>query len=84
MSAKSSSVDKGMARSMHAGRKAARPKIHHNSELPQDAEARNALAWLARGMPDDEIVYDDNAPRLTKEQLAQFEPASLVIRGRRR
>ncbi len=84
MSAKSSSVGKRPARSVHSGRKAARATIGQGARLPQDADARDALAWLERGMPDEEIAYDDDAPRLTKEQLAEFGPASVVIRRRRK
>lgn len=60
------------------------PVTRSEAQLPRDEDARDALAWLERGMPDDEIVYDDDAPRLTKEQLAEFEPASFVIRQRRK
>ncbi len=38
-----------------------------------------ALAWVERGMPDAEITYDDHAPKLTAEQLAEFQPASFRI-----
>lgn len=54
--------------------------IRDEAKLPRDADARDALAWLGRGMPEDEIVCDNDAPRLPKEQLAAFEPASFVIR----
>jgi hypothetical protein len=30
-------------------------------------------------MPEGEIVYDDDAPKLTQEQLAEFEPAAIRI-----
>jgi hypothetical protein len=89
MSAKSSSAGKRPAKPRQTARKAARPAICHAARQPpeadvRDADARDALAWLGRGMPDDEVTYDDDAPRLTKEQLAEFEPASFVIRQRRK
>jgi len=66
------------------GRKAAGPASRHVATLPQDPDAREALAWLERGMLDEEIAYDDDAPRLTKAQLAEFAPARFVIRQRRK
>jgi hypothetical protein len=35
-------------------------------------------------MPEHEIAYDNAAPRLTKEQLAEFEPARFMVRQRRK
>ncbi|MBF0332100.1 MAG: hypothetical protein HQL38_20180 [Alphaproteobacteria bacterium] len=43
---------------------------------PLAAARAKAVAWVRRGMPDDEIVYDEQAPKLTEEQLEEFEPAS--------
>jgi len=45
--------------------------------MPTDAAAQRALAWLERGQPNAEIVFDETAPRQTPEELAQFEPESL-------
>lgn len=73
-----------MSRSMGVAGEAAGLLAPHATKLPQDPDARDALGWLERGMPDDEIVYDDAAPRLTKEQLAEFKPASFMIRRRPR
>ena len=39
---------------------------------------------MERGMPDAEIAYDEDAPRLTKQQLAEFEPAKFVFSRRRK
>ncbi|EWY40662.1 hypothetical protein N825_34995 [Skermanella stibiiresistens SB22] len=48
------------------------------------AEARSkALAWVARGMPEQEIEYDPLAPRLTDKQLAQFEPVEVSFKQER-
>ena len=44
-----------------------------------DPAVAHALAWVSRGMPEGEIVYDDDAPKLTQEQLAEFEPAAIRI-----
>jgi hypothetical protein len=43
-----------------------------------DADAIRALAWLARGEPENEIVFDEAAPKQTPEELALFEPFSYV------
>ncbi len=40
-----------------------------------DQDAIEALEFARRGRPDGEIGYSDAAPRLTKDQLATFEPA---------
>jgi hypothetical protein len=45
--------------------------------MPTDDAARRALAWLERGQPDAEIVFDEAAPKQTPEELAQFQRASL-------
>jgi hypothetical protein len=37
-------------------------------------------AWIDSGMPETAINYTEDAPRLTKDQLAEFEPASIVIK----
>ncbi len=43
--------------------------------MPTDADAQRALAWLARGKPEAEIVHDDAAPAQDKADLAKFRPA---------
>jgi len=43
---------------------------------PADAAAVRALAWLARGEPEHEIIYDEAAPKQTPEELAAFRKAS--------
>jgi hypothetical protein len=45
--------------------------------MPTDDAARRALAWIERGQPDSEIVFDEEAPKQTPEELAQFKSASL-------
>ena len=51
---------------------------------PEDKTNYSALAdWARLGMPQTEIVYTDAAPKLTQEELAEFQPASIVIRRRR-
>ncbi len=51
---------------------------------PLDADALRALAWLARGEPESEIVFDEIAPRQTTEELAQFKPHSYVREPRKK
>lgn len=41
-----------------------------------DRDALEALAWIENGMPDSGVAYGSDAPRLTPEQLAEFEQAS--------
>ncbi len=45
------------------------------SAVPADPAAQRALAWLSRGEPPEEIVYDDDAPKQTPEQIAEFRKA---------
>lgn len=71
-------------RAADPGRKAPRAVSRPAAKLPQDAAALDAVAWMERGMPDEEIVYDEDAPRLTKEQLAEFKPARFVFPQRRK
>jgi len=49
-----------------------------------DQDALDALDFAARGQPEAEIGYSEDAPKLSKEQLAQFEPASFRISRRRK
>ena len=84
MNVNSSSGARRKARVAHAGRKAASPSPRSAAGLPQDAAALDALAWMERGMPDGEIVYDEDTPRLSKEQLAEFKPARFVFSQRRK
>jgi hypothetical protein len=59
---------------------------HHAAEgaHPEDKTNYSALAdWVRRGMPQAEIVYTDDAPKLTEDKLAEFEPASVVIKHHR-
>jgi hypothetical protein len=43
----------------------------------------DALDFASRDYPDSEIGYSDDAPRLTDEQLAEFEPAAFRIVAKR-
>ena len=47
-----------------------------------DQDALDALDFAARGRPEADIGYSEDAPKLDEEQLAQFEPASFRV-GRR-
>jgi hypothetical protein len=49
---------------------------HESSGIPADADAQRALAWLDRGKPQAEIVYDASTPRQSRADLAGFRPAS--------
>lgn len=82
-SAKSSSADTRPARRGPAV--AAKPRRAPDPVPPQlDQDALDALDFAARGRPEAEIGYSEDAPKLTKEQLAEFEPASFRIgRGRK-
>jgi len=46
------------------------------SAVRADPAAEHALTWLLRGEPPEEIVYDDDAPKQTREHLVQFRKAS--------
>jgi len=53
------------------------------STVSPDQDARDALDFARRGRPDAEIGYSEDAPRLTPEQLAEFEPASFRFTKRK-
>lgn len=82
-SAKSSSAETRPARRGPAA--AAKPRRAPGPVPPQpDQDALDALDFAARGRPEAEVGYSEDAPKLTKEQLAEFEPASFRIgRGRK-
>ena len=44
--------------------------------IPTDADAQRALAWVARGKPQSEIVHDDTVPKQSPADLAQFQQTS--------
>ena len=46
-----------------------------------DRDALDALAWIERGMPDDQAGYGPDAPKLTQDQLAELKPASYAAPG---
>ena len=54
------------------------------SAPPLDQDARDALEFARRGRPEAEIGYSEDAPKLTPEQLAEFEPASIRFTKRKR
>jgi hypothetical protein len=43
-----------------------------------DRDALEALAWIESDMPDSQVAYGPDAPKLTEEQRREFEPASYV------
>ena len=47
--------------------------IDVNAPLTEEQKAE--LEYL-RNMSDDDIVYDEDCPKLTEEQLAQFKPVN--------
>lgn len=49
--------------------------------LASDQDALDAFAFAQRGRPDGEIGYSEDAPKLTPEQLVEFEPASFRFTG---
>ena len=57
------------------------PVARVDQRLPHDADAERAMAWLQRGMPQDEIVYDDAVPRQSATELAKFRPAGYRREG---
>ena len=48
-----------------------------------DQDALDALDFAARGRPEADVGYSEDAPKLTQEQLAQFEPKSFRFVRRR-
>jgi hypothetical protein len=58
------------------------PGIDAENDVLRRAEAA-ALAWVARGMPDDEIVYDDQAPRTTGADWKDAETVCVKFTGAR-
>lgn len=63
----------------------AKPRGTPDPVPPQlDQDALDALDFAARGRPEAEVGYSEDAPKLSEEQLAEFEPASFRVgRGRR-
>jgi hypothetical protein len=54
------------------------------AQLPAlDQDALDALDFTERGCPDAEIGYSKEAPRLTRKQLSEFEPASFRFTRRK-
>ena len=51
---------------------------------PLDQDAREALDFARRGRPEAEIGCSGDAPKLTPEQLAEFEPVSIRFTRRKR
>ena len=81
-SAKSSSAKALPPASRRPGGASARAR--EVSASPLDQDARDALDFARRGRPEAEIGYSDDAPKLTPEQLAEFEPASIRFTKRKR
>ena len=68
-----------------AGRRhgAALARSREVSAPPLDQDARDALEFARRERPEAEIGYSEDAPKLTPEQLAEFEPASIRFTKRK-
>ena len=81
-SAKSSSAKTLPPASRRPGTAPARSR--EVSAPPPDQDARDALDFARRGRPDAEIGYAEDTPKLTLEQLAEFEPASIRFTKRKR
>jgi hypothetical protein len=43
-----------------------------------DRDALDARAWIDSGMPDHQVGYGPDAPKMTPKQVRQFKPASYV------
>jgi hypothetical protein len=61
---------------LRAKRPAARASTVTAAQVPEDADAQRALAWVQRGKPHAEIVFDDAVPQQSKADLKTFKPAS--------
>lgn len=48
-----------------------------DEEVPTDPAALRALAWLDRGQPQEEIIYDEDSPKQSPKELGLFRRASL-------
>lgn len=59
-------------------------RAREGSASPLDQDAWDALDFARRGRPEAEIGYSEDAPKLTPEQLAEFEPASIRFTKRKR
>src|SRR5271157_407218 len=87
----SKSSASGSQTPMNARSSSAKPLIHRSPAKPGsrrkasakrtpeptlDRDALEALAWVESGMPDSQVGYGPDAPKLTEDQRQQFEPAS--------
>ena len=65
-------------------RSPAKPGLRRKAPVPRtpeptpDRDALEALAWIESGMPDSEVGYGPDAPKLTEQQRRQFKRASYV------
>ncbi len=78
---------------MNARSSSAKPLLHRSPakpgprrrtpavETPEptlDRDALEAIAWIESGMPDSQVGYGPDAPKLTDDQRQQFASASYV------
>ena len=54
------------------------PPVNPTPDPTLDRDALDALAWIERGMPESQVGYGPDAPKLTEDQRRQFKPASYV------
>ena len=64
------------AQALRALRTAARSGAAAQAVVPEDADAQRALAWLQRGKPGKEVVFDDAVLAQSEADLGTFRPAS--------
>jgi len=75
---------KGLAEMPRNSRRLLTPRHGTAGARAEDKTDYSALAaWIQRGMPQTEVVYTDDAPKLTQEERAEFQPASVIIKRRR-
>jgi hypothetical protein len=77
---KSSASGKALIRRSPA-KQVSRPKKAPAPGTPEptlDRDAREALAWIESGMPDSQVGYGPDAPKLTEDQLREFERTAYV------
>lgn len=73
----SASLDASAAAKPRARRLPSAASFPKGGEVPTDPGALQALAWLDRGQPQGEILYDEDSPKQTREELAQFRRTNL-------
>lgn len=56
-----------------------RPNSRKASAVVETSDTLALKAWVERGMPEQEIVYDEDVPKLTPEQLEEFRLSGFKI-----